>query len=375
MPKPHTPFQWAGQASADTIDHRLRVLRQKINEDRRIGRSIGLRYHDGKPGVIEGLLSRGDRRVGRVIERVWREGGKFDGWSEHFSFDRWTTAAAEELAPFGVDLDWFTTRERTEHEVLPWDHLDSGLDKEFLWDDWQDALSEEEVADCRWTPCYDCGVCPTMGTEIQIGPTGRSLLPADRRLMARQPDGPPPPPTVQKLRIRYAKRGRLRFASHRDLARTLERALRRAQVPMAFSAGFSPHPKISYLGAAPTGAASEAEYLEIGVADALRPRGAAGRPSTPRCPTDVAVLECVEAGEGTGSLADRIDTSVWRVELPGVVLADLAPAVEKFLASDVVTVAKRTKNGLRDIDARDAVTARRRPKRQVVPYCTWSSGR
>ena len=128
VPKPHTPFQWAAQASAETIDHRLRILRQKINEDRRIGKSIGLRYHDGKPGVIEGLLSRGDRRVGQVIERVWREGGKFDGWSEHFSFDRWTAAAQEELQPFGVDLDWFTTRERTEHEILPWDHLDSGLD-------------------------------------------------------------------------------------------------------------------------------------------------------------------------------------------------------------------------------------------------------
>ena len=115
--------------------------------------------------------------MGRVIERVWREGGKFDGWSEHFSFDRWTAAAEAELTPLGVDLDWFTTRERTEQEILPWDHLDSGLDKEFLWDDWQEALNEEEVADCRWTPCYDCGVCPTMGTEIQIGPTGRSLLP------------------------------------------------------------------------------------------------------------------------------------------------------------------------------------------------------
>src|SRR5215204_2651428 len=177
VPKPHTPFQWASQASPETIDNRLRLLRQKINEDRRIGRSIGLRYHDGKPGAIEGRLSRGDRRVGRVIERVWRDGGIFDGWSEHFSFDRWTTAAQEELRPFGVDLDWFTTRERTEHEVLPWDHLDSGLDKEWLWEDWQESLSEEEVADCRWTPCYDCGVCPTMGTEIQIGPTGRSLLP------------------------------------------------------------------------------------------------------------------------------------------------------------------------------------------------------
>jgi radical SAM family uncharacterized protein len=176
VPKPHTPFQWAGQAGAETIDNRLRLLRQKINSDKRFGRAIGMRYHDGQPGVVEGLLSRGDRRVGRVIERVWRDGGKFDGWSEHFSYGRWTAAAAEELAAFGVDLDWFTTRERTEHEILPWDHLDSGLDKEWLWEDWQEAISEEEVGDCRWTGCYDCGVCPTMGTEIQVGPTGLSLL-------------------------------------------------------------------------------------------------------------------------------------------------------------------------------------------------------
>jgi radical SAM-linked protein len=174
--------------------------------------------------------------------------------------------------------------------------------------------------------------------------------------MARQPEGPPPPPTVQKLRIRYAKRGRLRFASHRDLARTLERALRRAQVPMAFSAGFSPHPKISYLGAAPTGAASEAEYVEIGVAVRCDPE-ALRVALDAALPPDVAVLEVVEAGEGTGSLADRIDTSVWRVELPGVPLAELRPAVEAFLASAEVTVAKRTKNGLRDIDARAAVTS------------------
>ncbi|MDK3256776.1 TIGR03936 family radical SAM-associated protein [Blastococcus capsensis] len=174
--------------------------------------------------------------------------------------------------------------------------------------------------------------------------------------MARQPEGPPPPPTVQKLRIRYAKRGRLRFASHRDLARALERALRRAQVPMAFSAGFSPHPKISYIGAAPTGAASEAEYLEIGVAIRCDPEAVRVALDT-ALPPDVAVLEVVEAGEGTGSLADRIDTSVWRVELPGVPLAELAPAVEKFLASDVVTVAKRTKNGLKDIDARPSVVS------------------
>ncbi|KJK42395.1 Fe-S oxidoreductase [Lentzea aerocolonigenes] len=177
VPKPHTPFQWAPQCDPDTVDDRLRKLREAVNSDRSLGRNIGMRYHDGKPSLIEGLLSRGDRRIGKVIEAVWRDGGRFDGWSEHFSYDRWTAKAAEQLEPLGVDLAWFTTREREELEVLPWDHLDSGLDKEWLWADWQDALDEREQDDCRWTPCFDCGVCPAMGTDIEVGPTGRKLLP------------------------------------------------------------------------------------------------------------------------------------------------------------------------------------------------------
>ena len=182
VPKPHTPFQWAAQLDAETTDERLRKLRQAVQSDKRFGRAIGFRYHDGKPGIVEGLLSRGDRRVGRIIEAVWRDGGRFDGWSEHFSFERWMTSAAAALEGTGVDVDWFTTREREYDETLPWDHLDSGLDKDWLWADWEDALAaargeDIEVEDCRWTPCYDCGVCPEMGTEIQIGPTGQTLLP------------------------------------------------------------------------------------------------------------------------------------------------------------------------------------------------------
>ncbi|MFV0451870.1 MAG: TIGR03960 family B12-binding radical SAM protein [Propioniciclava sp.] len=177
VPKPHTPFQWAAQASAETIDHRLHALRDRIRADKKTGRAIGMRYHDGRPGVIEGLLSRGDRRVGAVIEACWRAGGRFDGWSEHFSYDRWVAACATGLAGTGVDLDWYTTREREYAEVLPWDHLDAGLDRDWLWEDWQDALDEQPVEDCRWTPCYDCGVCPQMDTAIQIGPTGKHLLP------------------------------------------------------------------------------------------------------------------------------------------------------------------------------------------------------
>jgi radical SAM family uncharacterized protein len=183
VPKPHTPFQWAAQLDHETTDVRLKKLRDTVRDDKRYGRAIGFRYHDGKPGIVEGLLSRGDRRVGAIIEHVWRDGGRFDGWSEHFSYDRWMTSAEVALAGTGVDVDWYTTRERDYDEVLPWDHLDSGLDKDWLWGDWEDALavadgsSDVEIEDCRWTPCYDCGVCPEMNTEIQIGPTGHTLLP------------------------------------------------------------------------------------------------------------------------------------------------------------------------------------------------------
>jgi radical SAM family uncharacterized protein len=177
VPKPHTPFQWAAQLDHETTDTRLLKLRDTIRTDRQYGKAIGFRYHDGKPGIVEGLLSRGDRRVGRVIKQVWLDGGRFDGWSEYFSFDRWMHAASTALADEPVDVDWYTTRERDRSEVLPWDHLDSGLDKDWLWQDWQDSLSDVEVEDCRWTPCFDCGVCDTMGTDIQIGPTGRTLLP------------------------------------------------------------------------------------------------------------------------------------------------------------------------------------------------------
>lgn len=177
VPKPHTPFQWAAQCPPGTVDRRLKLLKQAVNSDRSLGRAVGFRYHDGEPSLIEGLLSRGDRRVGAVIRRVWEEGGRFDGWSEHFSYQRWVDAAAAVLPRLGVDLDWFTTRERDHTEVLPWDHLDSGLDSDWLWQDWQDARAGVEQDDCRWTPCFDCGVCPGMDTEIQIGPTGRKLLP------------------------------------------------------------------------------------------------------------------------------------------------------------------------------------------------------
>lgn len=171
----------------------------------------------------------------------------------------------------------------------------------------------------------------------------------------RTPDGPPPPPTVQRVRLRYTKRGRLRFTSHRDIARAFERALRRAQVPMAYSAGFSPHPKISWVGAAPTGVASEAEYVEIGLAE-HRDLDALSRALDESLPDGIDIVEAVDAPVGT-SLPDRIEASRWEIRLPGIESAEAAVAA--FLAAESVPVERLTKNGLRTLDARAAVVTMR----------------
>lgn len=172
--------------------------------------------------------------------------------------------------------------------------------------------------------------------------------------MARKPEGPPPPLAVQRLRVHYAKRGRLRFASHRDFARAFERAVRRAGVPIAFSAGFSPHPKVSYANAAPTGVASEAEYLEIGVVERCDPERVRAALDA-SLPPGLDILEVVEAGPG--SLADRLEASRWRVVLPGLSAAVVGDAVAALLDRDQVMVERLTKNGVRSFDARSAVLA------------------
>lgn len=163
-----------------------------------------------------------------------------------------------------------------------------------------------------------------------------------------QPEQQAPP--VQRLRVRYAKRGRLRFTSHRDFSRAFERAVFRARIPMAYSSGFNPHPRISYAGAAPTGSASEAEYLEIGLAQVVDPADVL-RDLDASLPPGLDVLEVVESPGG--ALNDLLAASRWEMRLPGA--GDLAPVVEAFLAVDEVLVERMTKKGTRQFDARGAV--------------------
>lgn len=169
------------------------------------------------------------------------------------------------------------------------------------------------------------------------------------------PDGPAPAPVTQKLRIRYAKRGRLRFTSHRDISRAVERAVRRAGIPVAFSAGFTPHPKISYAGAAATGTASEAEYLEIGLTETRDPARIRADLDA-ALPVGLDVVDVVPAGAGT-ALADRLEASEWLVRLDGVPMDVAESAASAFLGAEVIEVERLTKKGRRRFDARGAVAA------------------
>jgi radical SAM family uncharacterized protein len=170
VPKPFTPFQWFGQNTVDELYRKIGLLRDATRRTK----GLQLTWHDPRATLVEGLASRGDRRLGPVIEQVWRRGGTFQEWSEHFRLDLWLEA----MADHGLDLDWYVYRHRTEAEVLPWDHISAGLHKDFLWQDWQDALAEVGLPDCRWTPCYDCGACTGYGIEhvvaSAVAPAGGS---------------------------------------------------------------------------------------------------------------------------------------------------------------------------------------------------------
>ena len=199
VPKVQTPFQWFGQNTIEELTRKVHLLRDAA----RPVRGLTVRWHDPKATAAEGIVSRGDRRMGPVIEQVWRRGGTFQEWTEHFDLALWTEA----LADHGMSLEDTVYRHRSEDEALPWDHLSAGLHRDFLWQDWLDALAEHGLPDCRWTPCYDCGACTGFGIEHVVASavppaggsqgTGQDLSTGGQvpvRFLATAPSGAVPAP-------------------------------------------------------------------------------------------------------------------------------------------------------------------------------------
>ena len=322
VPKPHTPFQWFGQNSVDELRRKIGLLRDACK-----GTRAQLKWHDPAATFAEGIASRGDRRIGRVIERVWRAGGTFQEWSEHFDLDRWIDAMAAE----GLDPDWYVTRHRTRDEVLPWDHIAAGLHKDFLWDDWQAALHAYGLPDCRWTPCYDCGVCTDYALEhvvaSPVAPAGGSRR-APARACARRrrvagavpghqtQDGrssvregrrgvPGPPP------LHEARQGPLDLAPRRR-PRVRARVPYRA-APARVHRGVLPRPKVSFGLALSTGLRERRRVPRPRVQFRRRPRQAARRAVTDALPVGIDVVGAAPLVERAPALMDAVTSVEWHV--------------------------------------------------------------
>ncbi|MEZ5063194.1 MAG: TIGR03960 family B12-binding radical SAM protein [bacterium] len=258
VPKPFTPFQWERQIDIEETRHKQAILRELLNV-----RGIRFRPHEAENSWLEGIVSRGDRSVGELFELAWREGCRLDGWSEHFEFGKWERA----IEKWGQDPKHLL-RERDVTEPLPWDHIDILIEKAFLAKDLEKAktaaLEAALTSDCR-NGCHVCGViheekaaCATMIKTYKRG----------RREEANWTPKPPPEtiwdkPDVARMRFRFAKNREVRLLSHLELQSAIQRTLRRAEVPAAYSQGFNPHMKLAFGDALPVGMSSDAEYGDV----------------------------------------------------------------------------------------------------------------
>jgi len=261
VPKAHTVFQWEPQLPLDEAEERIGFLK---NAFRRQG--VKLKWHEPRQSLLEGVFARGDRRLSVLIEAVWRLGGRLDAWTDHFDFERWQQAAAA----CGIDLQWYLRR-RDPAEILPWHHLRVGMTPEFLRAEQVKAASGQYTPDCRVHGCQGCGVCDfdriqpiTFGGSM---PPSRELATPGCDPTAEQSAGPEPD-VPRSYRLSYTVLGHARFLGHLEMMQVFFRAFRRLALPLRYSQGFSPTPRVSFSPARPVGTESLAEYIDI---DCRRP--------------------------------------------------------------------------------------------------------
>jgi radical SAM family uncharacterized protein/radical SAM-linked protein len=297
IPKPHTPFQWLEQISLEEAQSRIRWLQERLR-----GPDIHFKWQDPRVSRMEGLWARGDRRLLPLLVTAYRMGCCFDGWTDHFQYDRWLAACNKT----GIDIDSYVSRRRDREEPLPWDHIDSGVSKAYLWQEWKRALAGEATPDCRNGDCNDCGVCDW-----------NDLAPRVHALCAQAQPAPDRRPTAadtqrNRYRLMFAKTGPARFFGHLEMVSLFTRAIRRAGISVVYSEGFHPKPKLRFSDALPLGIESRCEELLMTVADELSCRDLQGRLNA-QLPEGLAVTQCREDEAGTGLRIPKVIT--YRVEL------------------------------------------------------------
>ena len=268
VPKPFTPFQWEPMITPEETRRRQALVTAELG-----GRSgaISFKPHDSRAAAIEGALALGDRRVGTAVLHAFRLGQRLDGWSEWFDEGRWMEAFAEMERVHGVGLPWFVYRRRRMDEVLPWDRIDCGVTKPYLQKQLAAARNLAEVPDCVLAPCSVCGACDYDAVKNRIH------LPEDYVKAPPPPPAPRETPVRTHVRVRYAKEGRLVALSHLEVMHAVLRSIRRAGLPVAFSQGYHPKPRVSFGPALPVGVSSTAEFLDLELVGRARARTRRGR--------------------------------------------------------------------------------------------------
>lgn len=252
IPKSHTPFQWEGQLALEESRAKIDWLKKKLK-----GPGLQFKWQDPETSLLEGLMARGDRRFARLIEMAYKMGCQLDGWSDHFDFQRWKQAIDET----GVDIRSYITH-RNPQEPLPWDHIDIGVTHEFLISEFRNAVAGHTIGDCRHGECNICGVCDFESVKPRVyeGCPSEALekVPVRDHTHAR------------KIEVRYSKLDQARFLGHLELMNVFFRALRRADIPVLFSSGFHPKPKVSFLDSLPVGMENHNEALYISISGSIK---------------------------------------------------------------------------------------------------------
>lgn len=347
VPKPHTPFQWIGQATLDEIKRKQAYLRKALSR-----RGITLKPHNPEMSMLEAVFARGDRSVGAVIRQAVALGCRFDGWTETFDFSRWVGA----FQACGLDPQAFAARSYGLDDRLPWDLVRPGVTAEFLKREYGRSLAAETTENCR-VECVACGMGCVDGGSTALGkPQPQQSAPPAAPSSARERSTPPELTT--RIRIKYAKTGRLRFLSHLDFMTLVHRVLQRASVPVGFSQGFNPHPKIAFGPALSVGMESTAEFLDMETdpfVDLLQLVKDLNR----TLPEAVRILEARVIPRKAPSLSGSISRYEYTVAVPAAYAGAMRGAGEAFLARTSVMVERNGKQkdirpGIESIGVTDA---------------------
>ena len=336
IPKPHTPFQWSSQISLEESIEKITEIKARLKLP-----GINVKWQDPKVSLIEGLWSRGDRRLSKLLEIAYEKGCRFDGWSDQFNFNLWQAAAADAM----IDIDFFTTRLRTAEEPLPWDHIDIGVTKDYLAHECQKAEKGGLTDDCRWGKCSQCGVCDFEDIMPHVFKENSTKANAFKATKTRGDE------FFKKIKISYSKMEDARFFGHLEMVKIILRAITRAGIVVKYSQGFHPLPRISFEDPLPIGTESfdEKFYLTLSGHVTADEFIQAVNPELPeglilqRCELD----KCQSKGK-------QNETSDYLITAQDPIFKK--EALAQFIAEESVIITKLSKKGaLKKINLKDIV--------------------